>query len=108
LGSLPVAEEGVEQARPSVEPAPADSEDEPDGLGSLSVDEGGPEDGGDASRRDRRRRRVPRVETSSGRPRPTRRFGCDRVGRAVWLAPTVTAGPVALESPCVREPQERT
>jgi len=78
--ALPVAEGEVEPARLSVEPVPLDSEAEPDGLGSLSVDEQVPEDGSDASRRERRRRGIPRVETSLGRPSPAGRCDCDRVG----------------------------
>jgi len=98
-GSLPVAEEEVEPERLSVEPVPLDSVDKPDGLGSLSVDQGGPEDGGDASRRERRHLRVPRVETSLGLVRPADRCDCERVGRAVRLAATVRAGPVATGAP---------
>ena len=94
-----MAEEEVQPARLSVEPVPLDSEDKPDGIGSLSVEEGGPEDGSDASRRERRRRRVPRVENSLGRLRSAVRCDCDRVRRAVRLAATVRVGPVAPGSP---------
>jgi len=92
---LPVAKEEVEQAQLSIEPVPLDSEDEPDGLASLSVDESGCDDRGDAARRERRRRRVSRVENSLGRPRPADRCDCDCVGLAIRLAATVRAVPVA-------------
>jgi len=45
-----MAEEEVETLLLSVESAPLGSEDEPGGLSSLSVDEGGPEGGGDGAR----------------------------------------------------------
>jgi len=89
-----VAEAEVEPLLLSVESAPLEWEDESDGLGSLSVDEGGPEDGGDASRRERRRRRLPRVETSLGRLRSAARCDCDRVGRSARLVATVRVDPV--------------
>ena len=79
---LPAAEADVTPLLLPVESAPLESEDESDGLGSLAVEEGGPEDWGDASRRKRRRRRLPRVETSLGRQRLAARCDCDRVGRS--------------------------
>ena len=101
-----MAEEEVEPGRLSVKPFTLESEDKPDGIGSFSVDEGGPDDGGDASRRDHRHRRVPRVETSSGRLRSADRCDCERVGRAVCLAGTVRVGPVASGSPAGGRPPD--
>jgi len=54
-----VAEEEVEPSLLSVDSAPLEAEDEPDGLSSLSVDEGGPVDGDDGARRAYRRCRWP-------------------------------------------------
>ena len=97
-GSLLVAEEEVEPARLSVKSVPLDSEDEPNEVGSLSVDEGALEDGGDASRRKSRRRRFPSVATSVGRLRSAGLCNCNRIGRAVRLATTVRVGAIAPRS----------
>jgi len=54
-----VAEDEVEPSLLSVDSAPLAVDDELDGLSSLSVDEGGPDGGGDGARRAWRRRRWP-------------------------------------------------
>jgi len=101
-----VAGEEVEPLLLSVESAPLGSEEEPYGLCSLSVDEGGPEDGGDPSRRERRRRRFPRVETSFGLLRSAARCDCDRVWRAARLPATVKADPVMPRPPAGGRPPD--
>ena len=54
-----MAKDEVEPSLLSVDSAPLAAEDELDGLSSLSVDEGGPDNGGDGARRACRRRRWP-------------------------------------------------
>jgi len=99
-----VAEADVEPLLISVQSAPLESEDEADGLGSLSVDEGGPEDSSDASRRERPRRRFPRVKTSLERLRSAARCDCDRGGRSARLAATVRVYPVMPRPPAAGRP----
>jgi len=101
-----VAEDEVEPLLLSVESAPLESENEPHGLGSLSVDEGGLEYGGDASRRERRHRRFPLVETSLRRLRSAVRCDCDRVGRSARLAVTVRVDPVMPRPPAGGRPPD--
>jgi len=105
-GSLPEAETEVELRLLSLQSAPLESGDESDGLGSLSVDEGGPEDGGDASRRERRRRRFLRVETSLGRLRTAAHCDCARVGRSARLAATVKVDPFMPRPPAGGRPPD--
>jgi len=64
-----VAEEEVEPSLLSVDSALLEAEDELDGLSSLSVDEGVPDDGGAGVRRACQRRRWP-LEGAA--------FGCRR------------------------------
>jgi len=99
-----VAEADVEPLPLPVESDPLESEDGSDGLGSLSVDEGGTEDRGDASRRERRRRRLPRVETSLRRFRSAACCDCPHVGRSVRLAATIRVDPVMPRPPAAGRP----
>jgi len=98
-GSLPVAEDEVEPSLLSVDSAPLEAEDELDGLSSLSVDEGGPNDGGDGARQACRRRRWPLEGTAFGcrRLAPLRDRG--RTGRAAGETVTVKADPVRVAPP---------
>jgi len=97
--SLPVAEGEVEPSLLSVDSAPLAADDELDGLSSLSVDEGGPDEGGDGARRAWRRRRWP-FEGAAFRCRrsaPLRDRG--RAGRAPGDAVTFKADPVRVAPP---------
>jgi len=78
---------------------PLAADDELDGLSSLSVDEGGPDDGGDGARRAWRRRRWPLEGTAfrcrRSAPLPDR----GRAGRAAGKAVTVKADPFRVAPP---------
>jgi len=99
LVSLPVAEDEVESSLLSVDSAPLEAEYELDGLSSLSVDEEGPDDGGDGTCRACRRRRRPLEGTAFGCrcSAPLRDRG--RAGRAASEAVTVKADPVRVAPP---------
>jgi len=92
---LPVAAEELERLI-SVESVPLGSEDAHDGLCSLLVDKEGPEDAGDLSCREFRRRQWTRQEPSvwSGRSPACRDHHL--VGRAARVAPTVEAHPFTV------------
>jgi len=90
----------------SVASAPLGSEDEPDGLSSLSVYEGGPGDGGDRSRRACRRRRWPREGTAFGRRRSAARWDRDRVGRVACATATVKVNPTPAMPPVGGRPPD--
>jgi len=98
-GSLPVAEDEVEPSLLSVDSAPLAADDELDGLSSLSVDEEGPDEGGDGARRAWRRCRWPFVGAAfrCRRSAPLRDRG--RAGRAAGEAVTVKADPVRVAPP---------
>jgi len=108
--SLPLAAVEVELRLLLVESVPLGSEDEPGGLCSHSVEEASPDDGGDWSRREGRRRRCSRRAPSLG----VRAVGAcrelDRGDRSQRVANTARAGatPVPPASrddlPCVSEP----
>ena len=94
-----MAEEEVEPSLLSVDSAPLAADDELDGLSSLSVDEGGPDEGGDGARRAWQRRRWPFEGAAFGfrRSAPLRDRG--RAGSAPGDAVTVKAGPVRVAPP---------
>jgi len=89
-----VAAKEVEPRLLSIESVPLGSEDEPDGLCSLSVNKEGPEDAGDPSRREFRRRPWSRQELFVCRGRSAACRDRIRVGRAGREAPTVKADAV--------------
>jgi len=97
--SLPVAEDEAEPSLLSVDSAPPAADDELDGLSSLSVDEGGPDDGNDGARRACRRRRWPLEGTAfmCRRSAPLRDLG--RAGRAAGEAVNVKADAVRVAPP---------
>ena len=98
-GSLPVAEDEVEPSLLSVDSAPLAADDELDGLSSLSVAEGGPDEKGNGAHWAWRRRRWP-FEGAAFRCRrsaPLRDRG--RAGRAPGDAVTFKADPVRVAPP---------
>jgi len=94
-----------------VESVPLGSEDKPGGLCSLSVEEEGPDDRGDLSRREERRRRCSRLAPSLG----VRAVGAcrerDRRDRPLRVTATARAGATLVppasrdDFPCVFEPE---
>jgi len=108
--SLPLSAVEVELLLLSVESNPMGSEDEPGGLCSLSVEEEGPDDGGDLSRREERRRRCSRRAPSlgvraAGACREHDRENCPRRVAATARAGATPAPPASRDDlPCVSEP----
>jgi len=94
-----MAKEVIELFLLSVESAPLGSEDETGGLSSLSVDKGGPEDGGDGARLACRRRRWPVEGAAFGRRRSAALWARGRAGRAASEAAPVKAGPTPAAPP---------
>jgi len=94
-----VAEDEVEPSLLSVDPAPLAADEELDGLSSLSVDDGGTDEGDDGARRAwrRRRRRFEEAAFRCRRSAPLRDRG--RAGRAAGEAVTVKADPARVAPP---------
>jgi len=97
--SPPLSADEVEKRLLVVESVPLGSEDETDGRCSLSVDEEGPEDGSDLSRREWRRRSCSRRAPTIGIWRTAACRDRDTVGRAAQVAATVKADPFTARPP---------
>jgi len=111
--SLPLSAVGVKLLLLLVESVPLGSEDEPGGMCSLSVEEEGPDDGGDLSRCQGRRRGCSRRAPSLGVCAVGACRERDREDRSQRVAATSRAGatlapPASRDDlPCVSEPGPR-